>query len=75
LNVTAATLTAIQLTPAAASIAAGLTQQYIAQGTYSDNSSVDISNMVAWHSSDTAIATVNTTGLATALTAGPATIS
>uniref|UniRef100_UPI0018DD5F6D Ig-like domain-containing protein n=1 Tax=Aeromonas tecta TaxID=324617 RepID=UPI0018DD5F6D len=75
LDVTAATLTAIQLTPATASIVAGLTQQYTAQGTYSNNLSVDISSMVAWHSSDTAIATVDTTGLATTLTAGPATIS
>ncbi|WP_198150680.1 hypothetical protein, partial [Aeromonas tecta] len=39
LMISDATLTAIQLTPAAASIVAGLTQQYIAQGIYSDNSS------------------------------------
>ena len=48
LTVTPATLVAIQITPATASKAVGLTQQYTATGTYSDAVTTDITRSVSW---------------------------
>ena len=62
LNVTAAVLVSIQITPPTASKAAGLTQQYVAMGTYTSGPNQDISSSVTWGSSDTSKATVNSTG-------------
>ncbi len=79
LTVTAATLTSISITPKTASIAAGLTQQYTAIGTYSDNSMLDITSSVIWHSSNTSAATIvsggSTPGLATTIAAGTTNIT
>jgi uncharacterized protein YjdB len=75
LNVTEATLVSIQVTPPAASIAAGTTQHYVATGTYTDGSTPDITKLVAWGSSDTSIATIGTGGMATGVTAGAVNIS
>ena len=62
-TVTAATLVSIQVTPANPSIANGLTQQLVATGTYSDNSTQVITTQVVWSSSNTGAATVsNATG-------------
>jgi len=59
LNVTAATLVVIDLTPANSSIANGLTQQFVAVGVYTDNSVHDISAAVTWSSSVAAAATIS----------------
>lgn len=69
------TLTSISVTPGSASIPAGLTQQYKAQGSYSDGTSGDITSSVTWSSSSTNIATINGSGLATAVAAGSTTIT
>jgi len=69
LTVTAATLKAISITPTASSIAAGLTQQLTATGTYSDGTSQIISNPV-WSSSGPSVATVSSTGLVKTLNPG-----
>ncbi|WP_410211476.1 Ig-like domain-containing protein [Aquirhabdus sp.] len=69
LTVTAATLKAITVTPTASSIAAGLTQQLTATGTYSDGTSQIISNPV-WSSSGPSVATVSSTGLVKTLNPG-----
>ena len=53
----------------------GATQQFTATGTYSDGSTQNLSNRVTWTSSNTAVATINTNGLATGVSAGTATIS
>jgi hypothetical protein len=78
LNVTAAALVSISVTPTNPSKAKGLTQQFIATGTYSDGSTLDITNGVIWSSDDTNIATISNTagseGLATAVDVGSATI-
>jgi uncharacterized protein YjdB len=58
-----------------ASLAAGLSEQLSAQGTYSDNSMQTMTNQVAWQSSDTAVATVSSTGLLKSLKAGTVTIT
>jgi hypothetical protein len=75
LTVTAAELTSIAVTPSNPSITAGITQQLTATGTYTDGSTQDLTSTVGWTSSNTAVATVDGAGLATALTTGSATIT
>jgi len=70
-----AALNSIAITPLNPSITAGSTQQFRATGTYSDNSTQDITSQVSWSSSKTAVATVNSAGLATAIAGGSATIT
>lgn len=55
-------LTAIDITPAKMSLAAGTSQQFVATGTYSDNSRLDLTDKVVWRSSDTSVATVGNVG-------------
>ncbi len=74
-TVTAATLTAIQVTPAAPSIADGTTQQFVATGTYSDGSTQVITTAVTWTSSNTTVATITLGGLATGNAPGQSTIT
>ena len=73
LNVNAPPLSSIAVTPANPSIPVGITQQFTATGTYSDGTSRDITAQVIWSSSNTSIATVNSSGLATAVAAGTGT--
>ncbi len=79
LNVTAATLTGITITPSNPQIALGTTLQFAATGTYSDTTTQDITNFVAWSSSDGSVATMSnvgtTSGLATSVGAGTTTIT
>jgi trimeric autotransporter adhesin len=75
---TTPTLTAITVTPANPAIALGTTQptqQFAATGTYSDGSTKVLTSTANWVSSNPAVATVNTTGLATGMTAGTTTIT
>jgi trimeric autotransporter adhesin len=69
------TLQSIVVTPVSPSMAAGLSQQFTATGTYSDNSTQDLTGAANWNSSNPNVASVNSTGLASALTAGTTTIS
>ena len=70
-NPAGATLQSIAVTPGSPSIVAGNTQQFTATGTYSDNSTKNITTSVAWKSSNTAFATIGAaTGLATGVAAG-----
>jgi hypothetical protein len=62
------TLQSIAVTPAAPSVAAGLTQQFKAVGTYSNNSTQDLTSTATWSSSNTAVATISG-GLAKGITA------
>src|SRR6267378_3613878 len=57
LNVTAAVLQSIAITPASTSVTAAKTVQFTATGTYSDNSTQNLTNSVIWTSSSTAVAT------------------
>jgi uncharacterized protein YjdB len=79
LTVTPAALVSIEVTPAAASLANGLTQQFSATGVYADNSTQDLTTEVTWASSDTAVASVSNAagskGLATTASVGSATVS
>ncbi len=73
LTVTNATLVSLAVTPANPSIAKGTTQQLIATGTFSDNTTQDLTTQVVWSSSNTGAATIDTEGLATAVAAGSTT--
>ena len=73
-TVTAASLTSISVTPATATVAIAGTQKYVATGTFSNGTTADISNTVAWTSTNTTVATVLPTGVATGQTAGTASI-
>ncbi|MBU0744635.1 MAG: Ig-like domain-containing protein, partial [Gammaproteobacteria bacterium] len=77
LTVTPAQLLSIAITPANPSIAKGLTQQFIAEGTYSDTNGnpKNITNEVTWTSSNQNVATINDQGLATTKKRGDATIT
>jgi len=71
----AATLTSIAVTPANPSISVGATQQFTATGTYSDNSTQNLTSQVAWVSATPTVATINAAGLATGVSAGTSSIS
>jgi uncharacterized protein YjdB len=70
LHVTAATLTAIAITPRAPSIALGTTQQLIATGTYSDQSTHDLTSQVTWSSGTSTVAAVSPVGLVNSTAVG-----
>ena len=74
LTVTAPVLVSIAVTPANPSIAVGQQQQFTSTGTYSDGSHQDLTSAATWTSSATSVATISSSGLATAVTAGSATI-
>lgn len=76
LTVTAPVLQSIVVTPASASIAKGLTQQFIATGTYSDGSTQNITAGATWASGAVSAATIGaSTGLATGVGAGTSLIT
>jgi hypothetical protein len=67
-------LSAITVAPSAASITAGTQQQFTATGLFSGGVSSNITTFVAWKSTNTAVANVNATGLATGLVSGSTSI-
>jgi hypothetical protein len=79
LTVTDATLVSIEVSPLTPSLANGLTRQFTATGTFTDNSTQDLTTQVTWASSDGAVATISnaasSNGLATAISAGSTTVS
>jgi YVTN family beta-propeller protein len=76
LSGTGISLVSIAVTPASTSVIATNKVQFTATGTFSDNSTQDLTNSVIWTSSSTGIATINASGLATGVTAGgPITIT
>jgi len=68
-------LESIAVSAAAASIAKGSSDQFTAIGTFSDGATQNLTGSVTWVSSNTAVATVSGTGLATGIGAGSASIS
>ena len=76
-----ARLSSIAVTPVGPSISIGATQQFTATGTYPDGRPTvspqqqDIRSQVTWTSSNTAVATIDGSGLATGKAAGSTTIS
>ena len=69
------TLQSITVTAANSSVAAGLTDQLTATGTYSDGSTQNLTASVTWSSATAAAATISTSGLATAVATGSSVIT
>ena len=72
---TAAVLTSIAGTPNPASMALGTTQQFTATGTYSNNTTQNLTKSVGWTSSSPLVASISSGGLATSTGQGSAIIS
>ena len=66
LNTPPLTLQSISVTPASPSIPIGAAQQFTATGTFSDNSTENITGQVVWASATPSVATISSTGLARA---------
>ena len=75
LTVTTATLSSITVDPTPLTLGVSTTQQMTATGFFSDFSVQDLSSTAVWSSSNTAVATVDASGLVTAVGAGTATIT
>jgi uncharacterized protein YjdB len=67
--------TGIVVTPATSTISVGLTKALKATATYNDGSTVDMTHLVHWSSSDITVATVGTAGVAKGVGAGTVTIT
>src|SRR6185503_5389587 len=68
-------LTAIAISPVSISVAHGTQVAFTATGAFDDASTLDITDLVTWSSSDTAVATIAVTGIATTIAAGATNIS
>ena len=68
-------LAQIDVTPVNATVAPGAQQQFTATGTYPGGSPQNITGQVTWMSSSPGVATINSSGLATAVSVGTTTIS
>ncbi|NAW66495.1 Ig-like domain-containing protein [Photobacterium halotolerans] len=74
LTVTAETLTSLSITPAVLNLANGLSQQLQAVATFTDGSTQDVTELVNWFSSNTAVATV-ASGKVQGISEGAVTVS
>jgi hypothetical protein len=68
------TLTSLAVGPSTPSVQEGDTLQMTATGTYDDGSSKNLTSSATWSSSDETVATVNSSGKVTGVTAGSTTI-
>jgi hypothetical protein len=75
LTVTAPTLRSITVTAPGGLLATGANEQLTATGSYTDGSTQNITTSVTWGSSNSAAATVNTTGVVTGVAVGQTNIS
>ena len=69
------TLQSISVTPTSNTIDVGSTVQLTTTGSYSDSTTTDITGLVNWTVSDTAIATVSSNGLVTGISNGAVTVT
>jgi len=69
-QIVAARLTAIGVSPDGSSLPKGLTVQLSASGTYSDGTTLALASGVTWASSDNTVATVSGSGVVTGVAAG-----
>ncbi|SUB90815.1 Ig-like domain-containing protein [Photobacterium damselae] len=74
LTVTDAVLVKLQITPAALTIAKGLTYQYEAIATYTDHSTLNVTKQVKWYNNNKSKVEINENGVAKALDIGDAKI-
>lgn len=71
----AGTIVSITLSPASAQIIPAGTQQYSATATYGNNTTGDVTTSVTWVSSQTSVATISASGLATGVGPGTSNIT
>ena len=69
------TIIALSVAPSGAFIKPQDTEQYSATATFGDNSKDDVTTQVTWTSSQSGVATINSTGLATGVAVGTTTIT
>ena len=75
-TVTPAVLTSIALTPSPVSLAKGASTNLTATGTYSDNTTVDITTKATWTSADSSTTTIGiNTGIVTGVAVGSTKVS
>ena len=74
-TVTPAVISSIAVTPGSITIPAGTTQQFTAMATFTDSSIQDVSSLATWSSSSGSVATVSSSGLATAVSVGSSTMT
>lgn len=75
LMVSPSVLQSIAVTPMNGSLPAGFLQQFTATGMYSEGTTVDMTNLASWISSDSAAAVIDSSGLASGVTSGWTTIT
>ena len=75
LTAAAPALVSIAVTPANGALPVGQSVQFDAVGTYTDNSTQDLTSSVAWSSGSPLVATINSTGLASGVGTGNSIIS
>ncbi len=68
------TLTSISISAPKTTVLLGASEQFTADGTYSDGTHADLTNQVTWNSSTSAV-TITATGVATGAAAGPSDIT
>ena len=74
-TVSPAALVSIAITPNSSSLPVGVSEQLTATGTFTDQSTQDLSQSATWSSSGSSVVAVNLTGMATAKAIGNATVS
>jgi uncharacterized protein YjdB len=74
-TVSNATLVTLAIEPSNSSMPVGATKQFKATGTFSDNSTQDMTQLVLWSSSSPGVATITNLALATSLSTGSTTIT
>ena len=73
--VSGSAVVSMTLSPVNPAVQPGKTTQFTATGTLGDGTTQDVTNQATWTSSTTAAATINASGLATAVAVGTTTIS
>ncbi len=68
-------IVAMTISPTSGLVAPGATTQFTASGTLGNNQTEDVTGLVNWSSSNSAVATINQAGLATGVALGNATIT
>jgi uncharacterized protein YjdB len=74
-NDNGALLSSITVTPTRAVISPGMSQQFTAIGTYMDNTTLDVTGLVTWTTSDPNVATISNSGQATGVAEGAITVT
>lgn len=74
-TVNGATLVSLAVLPGNATLTRGGTQAFTARGTYSDNTTQDLTTQVSWSSSAATVASISGSGLATAIGGGTSTVT